>query len=78
MLTVCDGVDLWGRSWARAGFARFFSGLDLLEPGIDFVTNWCPDATAYEKGELLPSYAGVPASRPTGFDRPGCGLAVPG
>ncbi|MEU0114373.1 SAM-dependent methyltransferase [Streptomyces bobili] len=44
---------------SRAEFARFFSGLDLIEPGIERVTNWRPDATEYKQGELLPWYAGV-------------------
>ncbi|MEV4231774.1 SAM-dependent methyltransferase [Streptomyces bobili] len=52
-----NGTPVQVRS--RAEFAQFFSGLDLLEPGIDFVTNWRPDATAYQQGELLPLYAGV-------------------
>ncbi|MER5549668.1 SAM-dependent methyltransferase [Streptomyces sp. NPDC002589] len=44
---------------SRAEFAKFFSGLNLIEPGIEFVTNWRPDSTAQMQGDRLPLYAGV-------------------
>ncbi|WP_432825093.1 SAM-dependent methyltransferase [Dactylosporangium sp. CA-092794] len=37
-----DGVTLRVRS--RAEIARFFDGLDLLDPGLPLVTRWRPDA----------------------------------
>ncbi|MFJ3664582.1 SAM-dependent methyltransferase [Streptomyces sp. NPDC090119] len=44
---------------SRAEFAKFFAGLDLLEPGIRFVTDWRPDTTGRQQGERLPLYAAV-------------------
>ncbi|MFJ4686930.1 SAM-dependent methyltransferase [Streptomyces sp. NPDC091377] len=44
---------------SRAEFARFFSGLHLLDPGIEFVTDWRPESAEEMQGERLPLYAGV-------------------
>ncbi len=52
-----NGTPVQARS--RAEFAKFFSGLNLIEPGIEFVTNWRPETAEQVQGERLPLYAGV-------------------
>ncbi|MER6372596.1 SAM-dependent methyltransferase [Streptomyces mirabilis] len=52
-----NGTPVQVRS--RAEFARFFSGLNLIEPGIEFVTDWRPEGADQRHGERLPLYAGV-------------------
>ncbi|MEV5989125.1 SAM-dependent methyltransferase [Streptomyces sp. NPDC052051] len=52
-----NGTPVQVRS--RSEFARFFSGLELIEPGIEFVTNWRPEAAEQGLGNRLPLYVGV-------------------
>jgi hypothetical protein len=54
------GLTLALRS--REEFATFFTGLELVEPGVSLATDWHPelgDAVPVEGDEPIPGYAGV-------------------
>jgi len=44
---------------SRAEFAKFFSGMQLIEPGIELGTAWRPEADEQREGEPLPLYGAV-------------------
>ncbi|WP_198170621.1 SAM-dependent methyltransferase [Actinoplanes awajinensis] len=50
-------AELWPRD--RAGFARFFDGLDLVEPGITAVCDWRPDREDRPQPIEVSSYGAV-------------------
>ncbi|GIF09231.1 SAM-dependent methyltransferase [Actinoplanes siamensis] len=50
-------AELWPRD--RAGFARFFEGLELVEPGITAVCDWRPDRVDRPKPVEVSSYGAV-------------------
>jgi hypothetical protein len=52
-----NGIPAQERS--RAEFAEFFSGLHLVEPGIELVADWRPEADGRRESELLPVYGAV-------------------
>jgi trans-aconitate methyltransferase len=43
----------------RTQIARFFEGLELLDPGIVQVHRWRPGSAAPDDGEQIPGYAGL-------------------
>ncbi|MFJ9243334.1 SAM-dependent methyltransferase [Streptomyces sp. NPDC101776] len=54
------GITLALRS--RTGFARFFTGLDLVEPGVAMVDRWHPelgDPVPGQEGGVIPGYGAV-------------------
>jgi hypothetical protein len=50
-------VKIWPRP--RAEIARFFDGLELLEPGVVPLPEWRPDPGAAPAGVFVPHYCGV-------------------
>ncbi|MGC4982513.1 SAM-dependent methyltransferase [Streptomyces sp. DT193] len=45
---------------SRAEFTRFFTGLELLDPGIELAAEWDPEGErAHTEGEQIPLYVGV-------------------
>ncbi|MGW4194930.1 SAM-dependent methyltransferase [Streptomyces sp. NPDC005004] len=44
---------------SRTEFAEFLRGLELLDPGIAFVSDWRPDSADQRRGASLPLYAAV-------------------
>jgi SAM-dependent methyltransferase len=45
---------------SRAEFARFFTGLELLDPGIELAARWHPQRGGhYNQSEQIPLYVGV-------------------
>jgi S-adenosyl methyltransferase len=44
---------------SRAEVARFFDGLDLLEPGLVQVHRWLPGSAAPDMGDQVAGYAGL-------------------
>ncbi|WP_329303453.1 SAM-dependent methyltransferase [Streptomyces sp. NBC_00659] len=45
---------------SRAEFTRFFTGLELLDPGIGLAAEWDPEGEhAHTEGEQIPLYVGV-------------------
>ncbi len=52
-------VKIWPRS--RAEIARFFTGLELLEPGVVSLPEWRPDGPGAdgEPGVMVPHFCGV-------------------
>ncbi|MFJ9831960.1 SAM-dependent methyltransferase [Streptomyces sp. NPDC101169] len=58
------GVTLALRS--RGEFARFFDGLDLLEPGVEIVHKWHPELGEPVPGQgdgVIPGYGAVARKR---------------
>ncbi|MFD8609616.1 SAM-dependent methyltransferase [Streptomyces sp. NPDC059631] len=52
-----SGVPAQVRS--QAEFARFFTGLDLIDPGVQVVTDWLPEPDQVLTGDQVPLYVGV-------------------
>jgi hypothetical protein len=58
-------VDIYRKSGipaqvrSREEFARFFTGLDLIDPGVQVVTNWHPEPDQEFADEQVPLYVGV-------------------
>ncbi|MGX9225127.1 SAM-dependent methyltransferase [Streptomyces albus] len=52
-----SGIPAQVRS--RDESARFFTGLDLIYPGVEVVTNWHPEPHRKFAGEQVPLYVGV-------------------
>ncbi|GKQ33479.1 SAM-dependent methyltransferase [Streptomyces sp. A012304] len=52
-----SGIPAQVRS--RDEFARFFTGLDLIDPGVQVVTNWHPEPDQEFADEQVPLYVGV-------------------
>ncbi len=48
----------------RPQIARFFDGLEMLDPGLVQVQRWRPGSAAPDDGEQIPGYAGL-ARKPT-------------
>ncbi|MFJ6836970.1 SAM-dependent methyltransferase [Streptomyces sp. NPDC091209] len=45
---------------SRGEFARFFDGLELLDPGIELAARWDPETGNRDtQGEQIPLYVGV-------------------
>ncbi|MEV8036201.1 SAM-dependent methyltransferase [Streptomyces sp. NPDC002742] len=45
---------------SRSEFARFFTGLELLDPGIELAARWHPEGEhQHTEGEQIPLYVGV-------------------
>ncbi|KOT46771.1 methyltransferase [Streptomyces caelestis] len=52
-----SGVPAQVRS--RDEFSKFFTGLDLIDPGVQLVTDWHPDSDQEFIDEQVPLYVGV-------------------
>ncbi|MER7048433.1 SAM-dependent methyltransferase [Streptomyces jumonjinensis] len=53
-----SGVPAQVRSWAE--FATFFSGLELIGPGVELVSRWYPEpGDQYSGNDRIPVYVGV-------------------
>ncbi|MFE4336187.1 SAM-dependent methyltransferase [Streptomyces sp. NPDC056831] len=58
-------VDIYRRSGtpaqvrSREEFAAFFTGLTLIEPGVELATKWCPAPDQLERPEPVPLYVAV-------------------
>ncbi|WP_405749329.1 SAM-dependent methyltransferase [Streptomyces sp. NBC_01411] len=52
-----SGVPAQVRS--RDEFRRFFTGLDLIDPGVQVVTNWHPESDQEFDDDQVPLYVGV-------------------
>lgn len=52
-----SGIPAQVRS--RDEFARFFTGLDLIDPGVQVVTNWHPEPDQEFADDQVPLYVGV-------------------
>jgi len=47
------------RTRTRAEIARFFDGLELLEPGVVMFLHWRPEATAFGEPPEVPGFCGL-------------------
>jgi hypothetical protein len=54
-------AELWPRD--KAEFARFFQGLELIEPGITAVCDWRPDREDRPKPVEVSAYGAVGEKR---------------